>query len=86
MLLLAAIASAVLILSVSFDAFKGRTALAKWQFARQQAPIQFWSVLAFYVVGAVVILFAGIASVVPDCTRLPDGRCNITIKISESQP
>jgi len=84
MLLLAALAFALLIICVSFDAFKGRTALAGWHVSRMHSPVQFAAVLAFYLLGAVLILVAGMASVVPECVEQPDGTCGVKAVLVEA--
>jgi len=77
MLLVAAFATTLLILIVSFDAFHGRTAVGSRYIYRRQTPGQFWLVLGLYLLGAVMILVAGILSILPepDCDPTGDGDC-----------
>ena len=77
MLLVAAFATTLLILIVSFDAFHGRTAIGNRLIYRQVTPGQFWLTLALYLLGAVMILVAGILSILPepDCDPAGDGEC-----------
>ncbi|MCB2088883.1 MAG: hypothetical protein KDD98_08670 [Sphingomonadaceae bacterium] len=57
---LSALASAILIVFIGTDAYRGHTAIGNRHIYRHRTPSLFWAAIMWYLAGAILIIAAGI--------------------------